>query len=209
MRYVNLKSFNFGWAQIATNPYRTGATQSSTQAIAVIINGCYGLLHITSVGNPGVSHGAYLMLVNKAGQLCTYATPDFFNGSANNVLMAQPYNVQISGNSIQWFLNNNPVTYKWVIPNVFEAGVNYVVPYSTFTPINPCGEGLFSTAIFMGQQGLVAYEFIQTLGGSTAAYYASIYNSQNNYLAGGLISVSGAGTIDTTPWRSTLGCIHT
>lgn len=188
MKYVNLSNHAFGWTRIATNPFKTSFSGSNNSPIACIINNCFGILYVTSTGNPGTSQGAFLVLFDRNGNVCTYSTPDFVNG-AFNIIMGQPWAVQISGNTIQWSLSNNPTIFTWKIPNVFQPGTNYRVPYGSLNILNSCNKGTFQRTIFLSQQNYIAYEFIEAFGESDN-YYASIYNTQGNYMTGGYIGNS-------------------
>lgn len=207
MKYVNLQSFNFGWTQVAINPYQSsgfGGTYQYPQTVTM--NGCFGVLYILAapLGPSPTTRGAFLVLVNKAGQICTYQTPDFVNGSANNIVTQQPWNIRTVGNTIQWNLVGSASTFTWSIPSLFTPGGKYVVSYARFNATPPCpGGGALANILLLGQQGLIAYEYVTSVG-QTGTYTASIYNKTNQFIAGGLIAQSSDGSDPFNKITSTL-----
>ncbi len=185
MKVLDFSGWNFNWQVLANNPFRTTAA-SNSEPFACIVNGYPSLLYPCQTGNPGVSQGALLVSFDNEGNVCTYRTPDYVNGIANKWQQVYYSNCAQSGNTFTWSLLNQPTNYRWVIPNVFAPGINFVVPYSALNIPPPCGAGLFHQTIFLPKQSLVAYEFIEAFGASDN-YYASIYTTLNELVGAGFI----------------------
>ncbi len=197
MKVIDLRAWNFNWQAIGNNPFSTSYGGSSNRPFVCIVNGYPSIFYPIQLGNPGISYGAFLVSFDENGSVCVYRTPNFVNGGNNQWQQLQYSNCVQSGNTFTWSMLNSSTGYVWTIPNVFTPGASYTVPYKQLNIPSPCGVGDFYQAIYLGNQNLVAYEFIQAFG-LTDNYFASIYNSLGEFVGGGLIGNAANDIFDQT-----------
>jgi hypothetical protein len=190
MRYKNLTSIPLTWTKIGTVPLpSTNGFISTNYGISVIVNGFFGVLFPVfqaPIGSIQNSQGCVLYLFDGLGNMCTYQTSDFNPSGVNGVCNSQ--NINQSNNTFIYSLSNGG-TWKFIVPNVFLPGQTYVVPATPFNVNSPCNSGDYHGTLFCADQGYVCHEFIQAFPLSDN-YWASIYDTQNNFIGGGYLGNS-------------------
>jgi hypothetical protein len=175
------------YSYIADNPFRAPGGLGHAP-LACIVNGYFSLFYACCTGgNPSHSTGAVLYSWDEIGNVCIYHTADFINANPLTHDLANADVVKQSGNAFLFSFVGNSTIYKFVVPNVFRAGITYVLPPSSLAIPAPCPGGAYNSTIFLGQQKLIAYEFIQDFALATN-YWASIYDEQGAFKGGGFIA---------------------
>lgn len=187
MIYQDFSNLTITWTKVATNPFNIGYPGSTQRPYACIVNGYFTMVYCcSSGGNPKTSRGFYAISFDVHGNYCIYQTADL-NTAATDEYGCDNTLTQ-SGNTFQYSLLGGG-TWKVVIPPIFTPGGKYILPPQQLNVTNPCRGGPPDQTIFLQNQGLIAYEWIQAFSESDN-YWASIYDSFGNFKNGGFIGNS-------------------